>query len=298
MDSSTLDELHTVADFVRWSASRFNEAGLYFGHGTDNALDEAIALILHTLHLGHDLPPVFWQARLTYQEKKQLLSQLQLRLEKRIPVPYLTKQAWFAQLPFYVDQRVLIPRSPIAELIEARYAPWLETTQVHRVLDLCCGGGCIGIATAIKSFPESEVDLVDISPDALAVAQHNINEYQLMERVHTVQSDLFTNLAGVHYDLIVSNPPYVDAQALAEMPAEYHHEPVLGLAAGQDGLFFAHQILAQAKRHLTPHGILVVEVGASAPALIDAYPELPFLWLEFAQGGEGVFLLTYDQLSD
>ncbi|WP_176329755.1 50S ribosomal protein L3 N(5)-glutamine methyltransferase [Thioflexithrix psekupsensis] len=298
MDSSAIDELHTIADFVRWAASRFNEAHLYFGHGTDNAVDEAVALVLQTLHLGQELPPLLWQGRLTYREKTQLLNQLQLRLEKRIPVPYLTQQAWFAQLPFYVDQRVLIPRSPIAELIEARYAPWLEIEQVNRVLDLCCGSGCIGIATAIKSFPEAEVDLVDISPDALAVAQKNIDEYQLNDKVHIVQSDLFTELAGIHYDLIVTNPPYVDAQALEEMPEEYHHEPVLGLAAGEDGLSFAHQILAQAKRHLTPHGILVVEVGASAPALIAAYPDLPFLWLEFARGGEGVFLLTYDQLPD
>ncbi len=297
MDHSVIDELHSLADFVRWGASRFNEADLFFGHGTDNAIDEAVTLVLHALHLKHGMPEIFWQTRLSYKEKTHILELFQQRLEKRVPTPYLTHQAWFSQLPFFVDARVLIPRSPIAELIEAAFAPWLEVENVSHVLDLCCGSGCIGIATALKSFPEAEVDLVDISADALAVAQRNVDDYDLADRVHVVQSDLFTNLSGVQYDLIVTNPPYVDADELANMPPEYHHEPVLGLEAGQDGLSFAHQILAQAKQHLSPHGILVMEVGASAPALIDAYPELPFLWLEFANGGDGVCLLTAEQLA-
>jgi ribosomal protein L3 glutamine methyltransferase len=293
----TIDELHTLSDFIRWGASQFNKAQVFFGHGTDNAIDEAIVLVLHALHLPRTTPEILWHAHLTYAEKRQVLELLNQRLELRIPAPYLTQEAWFANLRFYVDQRVLIPRSPIAELIEKQFEPWVQhPDQVTRVLDLCTGSGCIAIASAMLAFPNAEIDAVDISCQALEVAQQNIESYGLEEQVYTVYSDLFTNLKGVHYDLIVSNPPYADAQEIQAMPEEYHHEPMLGLEAGEEGLFFVKQILRQAVDYLTPDGVLIVEVGVSQTALIEQYPDVPFTWLEFARGGTGVFLLTAAQL--
>lgn len=293
----TIDELHTLGDFIRWGASQFNKAQLFFGHGTNNAIDEAIVLVLHALRLPRTTPEILWHAHLTYAEKRQVLELLNQRLELRIPAPYLTQEAWFANLRFYVDQRVLIPRSPIAELIEQQFEPWVQhPDQVTRVLDLCTGSGCIAIASAMLAFPNAEIDAVDISCQALEVAQQNIESYGLEDRVYTVYSDLFTNLKGVHYDLIVSNPPYADAQEIQAMPEEYHHEPLLGLEAGEEGLFFVKQILQQAVDYLTPDGVLVVEVGVSQTALTEQYPNVPFTWLEFARGGTGVFLLTAAQL--
>ncbi len=293
---NTIDELQTVGDFIRWGASQFNKTQLFFGHGTDNAIDEAILLTLHTLHLPKETPEILWQSRLTYQEKSQLLEIFQERIEKRLPTPYLTHEAWFANLRFYVDDRVLIPRSPIAELIEERYEPWIDPEVVTRMLDLCTGSGCIAIASALLAFPNAEIDAVDISCQALEVADHNIESYGLEKRVYTVFSDLFTNLKGIHYDLIVSNPPYADAKEISNMPEEYHHEPMIGLEAGEDGLFFVKRILREAFYHLTPNGILIVEVGASQEALIEYYPVVPFTWLEFKHGGAGVFILTAEQL--
>lgn len=291
-----LSALHTVRDWVRWGASRFNEAGLHYGHGTDNALDEALALTLAALHLDHSIPEAYLDGRLTERERAAVLALLRRRAEDRIPAAYLTHEAWFAGLPFYVDERVLVPRSPIAELIESQFEPWL-VPPVERVLDLCTGSGCIAIACAY-AFAEATVDATDVSPGALAVARENVERHGVADRVELIESDLFSRLGGRRYNLIVSNPPYVGAEELAALPKEYAHEPQLGFAAGDDGLDLVVPMLAAAADHLLPEGVLVVEVGSAQDALTRRFPEVPFLWLEFARGGEGVFLLTADQVRE
>lgn len=289
-------ELHTLADFVRWGASRFNEMGLFFGHGTDNAIDEAIVLLSHVLHLPPQLPDTLWQARLTIEEKNKILALFDHRMKERIPTPYLIHEAWFAGLRFYVDRRVLIPRSPIAELIENQFSPWVRAEKVNTILDLCTGSGCIAIACALLAFPEAEIDAVDISLQALEVAQKNISNYDLDHRVHAIESDLFTRLQDKRYDLIVCNPPYVSLSELSTIPPEFRHEPILGLEGGEDGLDTVKKLLQEAHRYLTPHGVLIVEVGNSQYTLVERYPNIPFTWLDFTRGGDGVFLLTKEQL--
>ncbi len=295
--TDVINELITVRDFLRWAASRFNEAGLYYGHGTDNAWDEAVALVMHALHLPLDTATHVLDARLTLEEKHQILELLQKRIVNRIPVPYVTHEAWFAGLSFYVDERVLIPRSPIAELIETQFQPWVEPDAIDTILDLCTGSGCIAI-TCAKSFPYAQVDAVDISADALAVAKLNVSRHEAENQVHLYQSNLLDGLPEKKYDIIVSNPPYVDAIDMAALPKEYRHEPAIGLEAGKEGLDIVLKILQQAQRYLNTHGILVVEVGNSEVALSEKFPEIPFTWIEFQRGGGGVFMLTQIQLAN
>lgn len=293
---TTYPELKTIRDYVRFATSRFNEAGLYYGHGTDNAWDESVALVLHSLHLAHDVNPTVLDANLTKDEQIKLTELINLRVNKRTPVPYLTHQAWFSGLPFYVDERVLIPRSPIAELIEKHFEPWIMYDEVHHILDLCTGSACIAIACA-KAFPDAEVDASDISAEALAVAKINVLRHQVEDQVHLHESDLFNALPPKQYDIIVSNPPYVSAEEMQNLPPEYHHEPKLGLAAGIEGVDIAKRILHDAQRYLSPHGILVVEVGNSEVVLAEQFSDIPFTWLEFERGGGGVFLLRADELN-
>ncbi len=290
-------ELLTLRDFLRWTVSRFNEAGLYFGHGTENAWDEATALILHVLHLPHDINPAVLDARLTSSERETLYKLIQRRLHERIPLPYLTNEAHFAGLSFYIDERVLIPRSPIAELIQHEFQPWIEPDAIHSILDLCTGSGCIAIAIA-KTFPDANIDATDISADALAVAKINVLRHEVEDQVTLFQADLFSSLPEKKYDLIISNPPYVDEDDMASLPEEYLHEPNLGLKAGKYGLDVVLRILREAATYLNPHGILIVEVGNSDYALAETFPDVPFTWLEFQRGGGGVFLLTREQLNE
>jgi len=288
--------LETPKDFVRWGASAFNRAGLHFEHGTANAVDEALNLVLHGLSLSHDIPPWLLDGRLTLAEKQTVYALLRRRVEERKPYAYITNHARFAGLDFYVDERVLVPRSPIGELIEAGFAPWIESERVSRVLDLCTGSGCIAIACAY-AFGDAAVDATDISADALAVAKINVEKLHVADRVLLHQADVFEGLPLAPYDIIVSNPPYVDAQDMATLPDEHRHEPALGLAAGKDGLEVVRRILAGAPEYLAEGGILVVEVGNSRWALEEAYPKAPFTWLEFERGQAEVFLLTAAQVA-
>jgi ribosomal protein L3 glutamine methyltransferase len=288
------DELLTIRDFLRWGASELIAAKLFYGHGTDNPWDEAEQLVLHAINLSPPLGDEWLDARLTLPERKKVVANLARRIQERVPAAYITRQAWFAGLPFVVDERVLVPRSPIGELIQKRFEPWL-VNEPAQILDLCTGSGCIGIACAY-AFPEAYVQLSDISFDALAVAEENIEQHGLAERVFAMQSDLFENLQGQVFDLIVSNPPYVDAEDMASLPEEYHAEPELGLASGDDGLDFTRRLLTEAVDYLSEQGVLLVEVGNSWPALEAAYPALPFTWIEFERGGHGVFVLNAEDL--
>ncbi|MEH6709592.1 MAG: 50S ribosomal protein L3 N(5)-glutamine methyltransferase [Paraglaciecola polaris] len=289
-----VSDMHSMLDMVRWAVSQFNQAGLFYGHGTDNPWDEAVCLTLHTLNLPQDMlqqtGEQLFQARLTETEKRAVAVLVKRRVEERIPLAYLMNQAWFCGLPFYVDERVLIPRSPFAELIDDKFVQWLSRTPTQ-ILDLCTGGGCIAIALAY-AFEDAIVDAVDISPEALEVAELNIIEHQLSERVYPIKSDLMDALTGQKYDLIISNPPYVDAEDMADLPDEFHHEPELALAAGDDGLDLVHKMLRQAPEHLTDDGWLFVEVGNSQFHMEHIYPDLALQWVEFTRGGHGVFAIS------
>jgi ribosomal protein L3 glutamine methyltransferase len=290
-----IEGLETVTDFVRWGASRFAAAGLHYGHGTTDPIDEALVLVAHGLHLPLPLPAEFHHARLTLRERPRVASLIERRISERRPAAYLTGEAWFAGMPFAIDERALVPRSPIAELIEEGFSPWIDPGLVERVLDLCTGSGCIALACA-SYLPFCTVDAADVSEEALALARENVRRHQLSDRVKLVHSDLFDSLEGRRYDVIVSNPPYVARSEYESLPREYRHEPALGLLAGEDGLDVVRRILAGAREHLREGGILIVEVGSAAGSLVDAYPDLPFTWLEFERGGSGVFLLNRDQL--
>ncbi len=292
--SEPINDLQSVRDYLRYACSRFADSSLFYGHGTDNVWDEAVQLVMRSLHLPMDNNTVFLDATLTMGERRMILDRIERRINDRIPLPYLLGEAWFMGMPFFVDERVLVPRSPLGELLQNGVQPWLGDSEPGRILDLCTGSGCIGIGAA-SIFEEALVDLSDLSADALAVADVNVAYHELGDRVRTIKSDVFDNIEE-RYDLIVSNPPYVDAEDIADMPREFRHEPELGLVAGEDGLDIAHRILAGAADHLNPGGLLIVEVGNSWPALQEAYPDLPFTWLEFENGGDGVFLITAEDL--
>lgn len=289
-----IKDLKSILDIVRWSVSRFNESGLYFGHGTDNAWDEAVAMVLQLLHLPQQTTEQLFQARLTRTEKALIVDVVARRTQERIPLAYLTNQAWFCGQPYYVDERVLVPRSPFAEMIDKRFSPWVDEPPTH-ILDLCTGSGCIAIALAY-AFENAQVDAVDISSDALAVAEINIEEHDMTERVFPIQSDLFSSLSAQKYDFIVSNPPYVDAEDMGDLPDEFHHEPELGLAAGDDGLDLVDIMLKQASQHLTDEGWIFVEVGNSLVHMEQKYPGLAIEWVEFEHGGHGVFVVSKQSL--
>jgi len=286
----------TARDLIQQGAALFTREGLAFAHGTDNAEDEAAALVLHTLGIGYDQPDSVLDLPLTAAQCARVRSLLDTRASTRKPAAYLVNEAWFAGLPFYIDERVLVPRSPIAELVESGFFPWIDPQRVNRVLDLCTGSGCIAVATAL-AFPEAEIDAADISSDALEVARINIRRHGLEGRINPVTSDVFSGLAGQVYDVIVSNPPYVPVQEMEHLAAEFRHEPELGLVAGFDGMDVVVRILKDASQHLSDTGILIVEVGHFRDFLTELFPEVPFLWLEFEYGGEGVFLMEAGQLA-
>ena len=289
-------QLHTFRDLLRFSVSRFNEADLFFGHGSSNSYDEAAYLILHTLHLPPDQMETFLDARLTNMEVSQVLGIVKRRALEKIPAAYLTHEAWLGDFSFYVDKRVLIPRSFIAELLREQLSPWVsDPSSVHSVLDLCTGSGCLAILLA-HAFENATIDATDISDEALEVANKNVEDYDLNPRVHLLQSDLFGALEGRLYDLIISNPPYVNAESMASLPEEYRHEPRSALASGNDGLEATKEILKRAADYLTNEGMLIVEIGHNRAALEESFPQTPFTWLETSAGDGFVFMLTRDHL--
>jgi ribosomal protein L3 glutamine methyltransferase len=286
----------SVRTLIARGARRLARAGVFFGHGTDNAWDEAASLVLHALRLPPTGGAALYRRRIGSAGQARVQQLLARRIRERIPAPYLTGISWFAGVPVQVDARVLVPRSPLAELIEARFAPWIEAARVRRVLDVGTGSGCIAIACA-KALPRARVDAVDISVAALEVARGNVRRHRLGARVRLVESDHFSALAGATYDIIVANPPYVSARELKGLPPEYRHEPRVALAAGRAGLTSVRVILREAARHLRPRGLLIVEVGNTEHAVRRAWRHLPFVWLQFERGGGGVFLLTREQLT-
>jgi len=287
-------ELVSVLDFIRWSFSLFNGSDLFYGHGTDNAWDESVALVLDSLNLPADIDKGLLSGRLTSNERDRLCDRIDKRLNQRQPLAYLTNKTRFANIEFYIDERALIPRSPIAELIEQEFSPWL-TEAPESILDLCTGGGCIALACAAYN-PNATVDGVDISKDALEVAKINLKKLELESQVKFIESDVYSAIADKKYDLIVTNPPYVDAQDMSSLPDEFLHEPELALASGSDGLDCSRKIIEGASRHLNEGGILILEVGNSAEALMNSYPDTAFTWLDFERGGQGICMLEKSQL--
>ncbi len=292
-----LQEFKTLGEFLNWAEEYFGSHDIYYGHGTDNPSDEALMLALYVIQPSIEADGTIPEQNLTLQQCQQLIDLVQRRVAERIPVPYLTNEAWFAGERYYVNRDVIIPRSPIAELIANHFQPWLGKMQPKHILDMCTGSGCIAIYTA-KQFPAAQVDAVDISAAALRVARKNIALHHCEKRVQAIESDLFAALSTRKYDIIISNPPYVDEDEMADLPEEYRHEPVLALASGTDGLELTIKLLREAANYLNPQGLLIVEVGYSWPTLAEKYPNTPFTWLEFEHGGEGVFLLTANDLKD
>lgn len=291
MDKLT-DHLLTLRDWLRWAVSRFNDAGLFFGHGTDNAYDEAVYLILHTLHLPLDRLEPFLDARLTPPERLALANILDQRVTRRLPAAYLTGEAWLGDFRFRVDERVIVPRSYFAELLMEGMSPWVvDAETVASALDMCTGSGCLAILMA-HAFPNARIDAADLSPAALELAARNVRDYGLDEQIRLIETDLFSALSDDRYDIIISNPPYVTADAMAALPAEYRHEPTLALAAGDDGLDIVRRLLADAASHLTEQGLLFVEVGHNADLVEAAFPDLPLTWIDAPSGEGKIFLLT------
>lgn len=290
-----MQTLETIRDYIRWGASQFTEAKLFHGHGTATAIDDAAALVLHSLYLPYDLAECYFGSKLTPVERVKIIDLINRRVNERIPSAYLMQEAVFAGLTFYVDQRVLVPRSPFAELIKEQFSPWVDSDKVHRVLDLCTGSACIAIACAY-AFPDAHIDAVDLSTDALEVAKINLAKHKLEDQLSLYQSDLFSALPAQKYDLIVSNPPYVAISEWEQLPDEFHAEPEMGFTGDESGLDLVIKILFDAAEYLTEQGILIIEVGSSAETLQSQFSNIPFYWLEFEQGGDGVFLLTAEQV--
>jgi len=294
--SLATQDLHTVRDYLRFAVSRFHQAELFFGHGSSDAYDEAVYLILHTLHLPLDRLEPFLDARLTTSERAEVLNIVERRVQEHIPAAYLTHEAFLGEFSFYVDERVIVPRSFIAELLRSQLSPWVaEPEAIGHVLDMCTGSGCLAILAA-HEFPYAQVDAVDLSSDALAVAAYNVADYELQDRVKLIQSDLFSKLGNQKYDLIISNPPYVDADSVAALPQEYLHEPEMALESGDDGLDATRIILQNAAQHLSDNGILIVEIGHNRDLLEAEYPRLPFTWLDVTAGDQFVFMLHRNDL--
>lgn len=297
------EELFTIRDWLRFTVSQFEKAEVFFGHGTDNSYDEAVWLVMSALHLPHETLNNFLDAVITEQERKHLAHLIEQRITKRTPTAYLVREAWLRGFKFYVDERVIVPRSFIAELLdfneegEHGLQPWIEHPElINSAADICTGSGCLGILLA-NAFPDATIDVVDISTDAIAVANINISNYGLQDQITAIQSDMFTALQGKSYDLIISNPPYVDAPSMAALPLEYQNEPQLALGSGADGLDHTHTILREAANYLNDDGLLIVEIGHNRDALLDAYPDLAFTWLTVESGNQYVFLLTKEQLT-
>ncbi len=281
---------------MRYCVSRFEASDIFFGHGTDNAYDEAVWLVMSSLHLPLDTLENFLDARITEAERKHLAHLIERRVTEHIPTAYLLREAWLKGFKFYVDERVIVPRSFIAELLENGLSPWVDYPEmIESAADICTGSGCLGVLLA-HAFPNARVDVVDISPDAIAVCNINISNYAMQDRITAMQSDMFSALAGKRYDLIISNPPYVDAPSMAQLPHEYRNEPQLALGSGEAGLDHTHTLLRESAKHLNDNGLLIVEIGHNRDALMDAYPNVPFTWLDVESGDEFVFLLTKEQL--
>ncbi len=294
--SAPVNELATLRDWLRWAVTRFGEARLAFGHGTTNAYDEAAYLLLHALHLPLDRLDPFLDATLAQSERQELAQLFARRIDERVPAAYLTHEAWLGEFRFYVDERVLVPRSYIAELLPDGLSPFVgDGADVCAALDLCTGSGCLAILMA-HAFPQADIDAVDLSADALAVAQRNVSDYALADRINLIRSDLYANLSEKSYDLIISNPPYVTATAMEQLPAEYRHEPALALAGGDDGLDAVRVIVQDAPRFLGPGGVLVVEVGHNRDATEGAFPRLPMVWLETPSAENSVFVVRREDL--